>query len=191
MKKIDQKGFSALDIILGIALVAVIGVAVYFAYQNAQNKTSSTAAPKPSSSQSQTPTTSPSPSAGYLVITQWGVKLPASGILANVHYKIADASANWYSSEGSAEFYSSELYPKYTACGPGGLGGLSRVAVASDTGTVNAIKAGTINGYNYYYVAAQQPCVQNSSAPTDEKLEEDQHNALIQEARDLKLMAVQ
>jgi hypothetical protein len=182
MKNTDQKGFSVLDIILGIALVAVIGVAGYFAYQNAQNKTSSSATPKLSSSQSPTPTTSPTPSTGYLVIAQWGVKLPATGVLANLQYKFVD---------GEVGFSTPELYPKYTACGPGGLGVLSRVAVASDTGTVNAIKAGTFNGYSYYYVAAQQPCVQNASAPTDEKLEEDQHNALIQETRDLKLMAMQ
>lgn len=183
MKRVDQKGFSALDMILSIALVAAIGVAGYFAYQNAQGKTNSSATPSPSITSSPTPPTSSSPSIGYLVITQWGVKLPVAGVIANLQYKIVD---------GAVKFYTPELFPKYEACGPtGGLGALSRIATSADTGTVSAIKAGTINGYNYYYVAAQQPCVQNASAPTDEKLEEDQHNALIQKARDLKLMAVE
>jgi hypothetical protein len=56
MKHIDQKGFSALDIILALSLVAVIGIAGIFAYKNSHSKpsasisTSSSPTPKPTAS---------------------------------------------------------------------------------------------------------------------------------------------
>ncbi|HSX00942.1 MAG TPA: hypothetical protein VLF67_01755 [Candidatus Saccharimonas sp.] len=118
-----------------------------------------------------------------LVITQWGVQFAVDGVLSNLQYQIID---------GAVKFYTPELYPKYQACGPtGGLGALSRVAASADTGSATAIKAGSIGGYNYYYTAAQQPCVQNAAAASDEQLEQDQHNMLITSMRDLTLKAAQ
>jgi hypothetical protein len=68
MKNIGHKGFSALDIVLGVALLAVIGVASYFAYQNAQPKLSNSTiskvnvSPMPSTSPSPASIVSPTPS---------------------------------------------------------------------------------------------------------------------------------
>jgi hypothetical protein len=120
-------------------------------------------------------------SSNDLVITQWGVKLPACGVLAGMKYQIV---------KGDVEFYSPDLYPKYPLCGPGGIGALSRVQTNSSLQTVYAIKAGVIDGYQYYYSESPQPCVQGVSATSpDSQLGTDQVNAMIIEARQLELTA--
>jgi hypothetical protein len=172
-------------LIVVVILVLALAAIVYSGISNKPAHKTSPVAAKATAAPTKTPSPSPTPSpgVGYLVITQWGVSLPASGNLSNLQYKIEN---------GSVLFYSSEIYPKYQLCGEGGLGSLSRVAVASDSGTIYAIKAGTLNGYDYYYSTAQQPCVQGNPAPTaDEQVETNQMNTLAQEMRALTLMTVQ
>lgn len=171
--------------ILVVVVLTVAGLAVY-STSKSRNKMESpkasptaSASPSPSTSPIKTASPSPSPSSatGYLEITSWGVKLPATGLLANLKYQIVN---------GLAIFYTSELYPKYKNCGPsGGLGGLTRYP--HGTQAPSAIAAGTINGYDYFFSESQQPCAQGSQA--DEQLNTDQQNALIEEMRGLKLTA--
>lgn len=186
----ERGAFSVLAAILVVVLVAVVGVAVYNmnkSHQKAAETASTSPSPStsPVTSTSPTATATPTPTAsGYLVVSQWGVKLPASGVLANLQYSIVN---------GYVMFYTSELYPKYPACGPGGIGSLSRLTKGASNEPVNtAISAGTINGYDYFYSEAQQPCVQGASTTSaDEQLETNQQNALIQEMRQLKLAPAQ
>jgi hypothetical protein len=179
----DERGTALVFELIVLAVVlAAAGFAVY-QYLGHKNATNKSVPPKPHVGANASPAVSPHANIGYLAITEWGVELPATGRLANLKYQILN---------GSAMLYTSDLYPKYQLCGPSGgaLGGLSRIASSADSGTVNAIKAGTINGYDYYFSEDPQPCVQGSAATkTDEQLNQDQQNALINEARQLTLLA--
>lgn len=68
MKK--QAGFTAIEVIIGVVLVAAIGVAVFLVYQNQQKSNTSKATPSPTAFMGPTPNP-----AQYLVIKEWGIKI--------------------------------------------------------------------------------------------------------------------
>lgn len=63
MKKQGQNGFTAVEIVLSVALVGAIGVAGYFAYQNSSSHQQATASPTATASPAPSASPTPKPSA--------------------------------------------------------------------------------------------------------------------------------
>lgn len=184
-------------LIIELAVLGIVLVASCFAYYNySQHKKAinRAATPVPRKVVS-SPTATPSPSAvgtvpskiencpatSFLVIAQWGVKLPVCGVISDIKYKVVN---------GNIWFYSPDLYPKYPGCGTDpnqtGIGALTRLAANTSQSSDYVVNIGVIGSYRYYFDEAQQPCVQPSSAPIhDQQLNQDINNQLISEAKQL------
>lgn len=95
LKKLNQNGFSAVEAILILIILGILGFTGWFVYhsQNAADKTYSSTdtstAPKPTKTTAKTPTKpkAEAPAQSYLTFTEWGVKLPLSGALADARYE--------------------------------------------------------------------------------------------------------
>ena len=114
----NQKGFTAFEIVIVIVALLAIGAAGYFAYQARQDKTDySVSVSKKKTDKAQSPSTTASNSS-FLVIKEWGVKIPqqpASNILS---YQIQGDTADFVSSEQKSlggdcgQFYMSRYHVK-------------------------------------------------------------------------------
>lgn len=135
-----QAGFSALDAILVVVLLAALGAAAYFAYQNMHNngQGSSTASvsPLPHVKASPTPTAE---KGGVLTITQFGVKLTVpSGLTGLAYIYVApsiskDATGKQFNNPARVDLISSQLKGQKSNCsGPfdGNIGSISRDTAA-------------------------------------------------------------
>lgn len=88
----NEKGFSVIELVLVLVIVALVGVVGFLAYKDQAEK--STAHPASTSTTKQTTTTpaataAPTTSANYLVIKEWGVEI-----------KMADANKVQYNYTG-------------------------------------------------------------------------------------------
>jgi hypothetical protein len=77
--KTDEKGFSAVEVVLVLVIVVLIGAVGFLVYKN-QHKTktasvATTAAAKPIT----TPTKTATPTQKYVTVSAWGVRVPYSG----------------------------------------------------------------------------------------------------------------
>lgn len=92
-QRTNQSGFGTIEIVLVLAVVAVLAVTGLVVYQHhtstsakitaAANSPSTTTQPK------STPTTQPAQTATqYLTITEWGVKLPLSSTIQDAYYTV-------------------------------------------------------------------------------------------------------
>lgn len=146
-----QNGFSALDGILVIALLAILAVAGYFAFSNNKKITSATT-PVVSS---QTPKTTPPTTStdGFLTITSWGVKGPLSEPIS-------------YTAAGSniINLHSDEIASLYPSCqGASNAGDMLRLAPGTTYGTpkkpIEDYSVATkVGNYYYVYESGQQFC---------------------------------
>lgn len=85
----NQKGFTAVEGILAVILVAAIGFVGYFAYKHHTKKTSTTASTQQSSkTSSPVSTTSPAatPAPKYLVVKEAGIKFQLSSAISDAYY---------------------------------------------------------------------------------------------------------
>ena len=80
--KKNETGFSAVEIILVLVIIVLLGVVGWFVYKNQKKTipspttTANTTASTPAKTTTTTPTTPVTdPNAGYLVIKEWGVKI--------------------------------------------------------------------------------------------------------------------
>jgi hypothetical protein len=192
-----RKAFLMLPVlIISTAFLAVVAASMYHASlpkgwtppPSQREKPELVANPAASSTPSPTPTP-PVPHAPYvppqacppgspfIVITQWGVKFPACGDIADIQYEIVG---------GNVVFYSPELYPKYPYCSPAGNGegALVRQPAATSQPNDDMINAGVINGWRYYFGGEQEPCVQYVPVDSPDALrDENIDNALTIEMR--------
>lgn len=85
----NQKGFSAVEGLLILIIVAIVGGTGYFVV-NAQKKTNTNLDNAAQSSQSVAKRSKSSPTASqkYLEIKEWGVKIPLSSADSGVYYKL-------------------------------------------------------------------------------------------------------
>lgn len=91
--KDNQKGFGAVEAVLVLVIVILIGVVGYMVYRNhhktttasvatTSSKSTNTASNKTSSS-----STTPASSTQYMTISEWGVRLPLSSGITGITYK--------------------------------------------------------------------------------------------------------
>ena len=100
MKNIHQKGFSAIIVLLILILIAVIGFTGYYVWdtqksknkQTTQNAQTNTESPNVVNSQEQTEVAKPTDAQKYLVIKEWGVKIPAQNeVISDYIYFMEDS----------------------------------------------------------------------------------------------------
>lgn len=145
-KILNQKGFTAIEAILILVIIAVIGGTGYYVY-HANKKTNDTldAAGKSSQSSpaqrktttskgstSSAKTTSPATSQNYVTIKEWGVRAPYSGA-----YHLTYSIKNDGGDEQFATFTSAELASADSQCASFGGGGISRLTAADTTTEAN------------------------------------------------------
>ena len=86
-----QSGFSATVILLAVLVVAVVAVAGFAVFQHNRTKVSNAAASTNQSTnpltKTQQPTnTSPAPTVSYLIVKEWGVKVPLPDSIKDAYY---------------------------------------------------------------------------------------------------------
>lgn len=86
----NQKGFSAVIVLLGLLLVVAVGFTGYFVWntQNSKKDTAAEVAPA-TATKPETKQETPAPAKEeqkYLVIKEWGVKIPVSGEISDLSY---------------------------------------------------------------------------------------------------------
>lgn len=93
MKKLNQSGFSVVEVLLLLIFLAIIGFTGYYVY-HAQKTSSKTDDVRTSTNAKTAPKDNPVPTnkaniptQSYLTFTEWGVKLPTSGTLADAQYQ--------------------------------------------------------------------------------------------------------
>jgi hypothetical protein len=98
----NQQGFTAVEVVLVVALVAAIGAAGFFALSASKKSNSATPSPPPKSSVSATPVASSTPSTSYLSVKEWGVRVPQQPSGNVLSYQISNGTATFVSSEQKA-----------------------------------------------------------------------------------------
>src|SRR6185369_5827156 len=92
----NQKGFTAIEVVLGLVLLATIGAAGYFAYQNSQK-----AAPA-------TPTPTATLASAAFTVPGWKVRLALSDKLARLTPG-TPAASSYSASDQTVAIYAPEL----------------------------------------------------------------------------------
>ena len=92
---VGQKGFSVVEVVVVLAMVAVLAVGGFFVWQ--KNKDDSAKKSDAKTSQSEEEPSDPSEGGKYLVIEEWAIKLPLNDDIAEAYYTfssddLADAS---------------------------------------------------------------------------------------------------
>jgi hypothetical protein len=175
MKKTNQSGFTPVAILLVLILVTIVGFAGYYVYKTQQNKKDDT---KPTAADPASTPTAPSTTntQKYLVIKEWGVKVPLTTPIADATYlyKAFDGG-------GSSVYLSTKsIASKYPECAankttlfaygrfdnPNALNDFGNQSIGADY--PNAPKVGT---YYYYGVHPQAPCFYNASVETSNTIQ--------------------
>lgn len=170
MKKLNQSGLGAIEIILIVVIIGILGAVGWFVYDRNQDKnsnntttttttttptsesTSTTQQYTPSSESSETKlVTNPVTQPGYLVIKEWGVKIKMSAY-DKVTYEYGPAATDdigSYDSSVTVAIKSELLTDK--GCGPGVA--LQRYkTIENKVDRDSAVKIG-----NYYFVGVGSP----------------------------------
>lgn len=164
----NQKGFTVIEVLLVLILLSIVGFSGYYVYHTQKSSStkpaisttaSSTSAGKDTTS---TQTTTPSDSTQYLVIKEWGVKIPLSDAIKDAVY----AYSVEYGAE-SAGLSTKTLAAYGDGCEAGGVGagGIDRQTVTEHD--QNAQKDDNMNypvysikvgNYYYQYISPQGAC---------------------------------
>lgn len=152
----SQKGFGLVPFLLILLLVTAVGFTGYYVYNQQTKKTEKsevagdsltkiTTTPSPSTTPKATvaPAATPTPDTQkYLVIKEWGVKVPLSSGIQNATYKI----------ETSNNEYVYIQNPSLTTSCPHSIGTIWRTDKSSYTELVDGTtKQGIKQGNNYFY----------------------------------------
>ena len=164
----NQKGFSAVIVLLSILVVSVIGFAGYYVWNTQQDKKEKEVATvagaqeqAPAVKEESQPTPTAQDAQKYLEIKEWGVKIPLTEI-------ISDASYTYGSAYNEVTLYKVSYAQQWSNCDGGG-GSIGRFKDANDPlfardtvgpGTFDALVARSvkINEYHYYYISPQNMC---------------------------------
>lgn len=168
MKKVNDRGFSAVEAVIVVVVVVAIAAAGWFVYKHNQKKpatstTKTTASTSQSSSTGKsTPATgTTTPTATYYTIKEWGVKAPYSG-QDTFTYTLKDNNA-------AAVFVSKKLAGEDSGCTTFGAGQISRylgTGMANQEGTLTIEQNAKVNpglythigNYYYQFIHDQSQC---------------------------------
>ncbi|HSX07568.1 MAG TPA: hypothetical protein VLG11_01610 [Candidatus Saccharimonadales bacterium] len=166
MKKVNDRGFGAVEAVVIVLVVVLIAAAGWFVYKHNQKKpatntTKTTTSSNTSTSKSPPATGTTTPSVNYYTIKEWGVKAPYSG-QDTLTYTLKD-------NNGAAVFVSKKLASEDSGCATFGAGQISRYLgtdVANEDGTLTIEQNAKANpglythigNYYYQFVHDQSQC---------------------------------
>ncbi len=170
MKKLNQRGFSPIAILLALILVVLVGFTGYYVYNSQKKDDNKAVTPAPANAAATPSQPSAQDTQKYLVIKEWGVKIPLTA-------EIADA--NYYYNNGYVYLSTDSIVKKYPECAAdktslfayGRFDDPNKQAEAPQGGQTygqaypNAPKVGT-----FYYTGAtpQAACAYTSAGELDE-----------------------
>ncbi len=182
-KILNQKGFAAMEAMLVVVILAIVGGTGYYVYQannkatetqNQAQTNANTAAPHKKNEKKSKPATA----IEYLVVKEWGVELPLSSGIKDAYYI--------YDSNGYARLGTRSLTAMSAKCAPDkvGVSVLSRQTVATHNANAQQSEPSWDHPVyntklgNYYYgiTHAQAACGNTTNSPeskqqaTDSKL---------------------
>lgn len=178
MTKNYQKGFGIIPVLLVLILVSLVGLTGYYVYNTQQPKktndsavsadtakqdSSNSAATQATTTAAAQTETKPADTQKYLVIKEWGVKIPLSSGIEDLTYQYTSYSD--YALGGYARLGTQKLLDM--KCGDGINGSIVRSPKESST---SGISLGKINNNYYYFTHAQSACM-SSTGPNDPKLQ--------------------
>jgi len=150
----NQSGFSVVEVLLLLIFLTIIGFTGYYVYhaQKTTNKTNDTQTnTKTSSKDNQTLLSkTETPAQSYLTFTEWGVKLPTSGTLADAQYQNI-TSAYGMDNDTAQVTVNPSVSP---GCKGGDIGWITRVP-DSNTKDSSVVYYSHIGTYNYEYELPQ------------------------------------
>ncbi|MGH7241764.1 MAG: hypothetical protein ACREGB_05700 [Candidatus Saccharimonadales bacterium] len=178
MKKLNQSGFAAIEILLVLILLAILGFTGFYVYNaqhnsdkslNAANKAASKIATvkKPTANGKDGPGLGDSQQ--YLTIKEWGIRAPYSGSL-HLTYKIESLGGEAGDPQVYAAAFTSTELGDSQACEAGG-GTIERASadtVLDEAGTTGATASKfypvkQIGSYYYVYRHPQAQCSDDSA----------------------------
>lgn len=164
----NERGFTALDIILAVVALSAIGVAVYFALLQQSAHVAATATPTPTPVKTAaSPSPSPTPASQSLVVTELGIQInnvPAS--LSDLEYAVTLSD----STGKNADFSTAKLSQLDVHCSPTGKvsddGILSRVNgtyKADPQAAYQQLFVKQFSGFYISYAHPQAACSDNAT----------------------------
>lgn len=181
--KNTQKGFGAVETVLIFVVVGIIGFAGWFVW-NSQKQTdktltdaskgsSSVSATKTSSTTSNTTdtTTTKTDTASYLVVKEWGIKIPMPSDDSSYAYSVQDSTDIWVTSQSLNQALAAAAKSAGEACGIAGIQ-VFRTTRSNNAVTDTRKYSAEINGYVYGLAqgalggAALAPCDGNTNLTT-------------------------
>lgn len=160
----NQKGFAAIEAVLIVVILAIIGGTGYYVYQ-ANNKSTDTQTAAQIDATTASGRKSPAAKvAQYTTISEWNVRAPYAGALKLQYTLSADGN--------QANFTSSQLLTVDAECTAGFGGQIDRyaptdIATADGTGTTTAKERAAssdkstytyVGGYYYFFAHSQAAC---------------------------------
>jgi uncharacterized protein (UPF0333 family) len=179
-KKLNQKGFAAIEAVLILAIVAIVGGTGYYIYQ-ANNKATDTQNSAQTNANTATPHKKSDTKATYLTIKEWNVRAPISSSIAP-QYAVVTSGQQTFARLSSDQLIAAD--PECTVANSAG-GIINRAKstdpffndAGDDMGVTvqQAIDKGTLKGskkvgaYLYWYESGQAAC--GSAAKTTQDLQ--------------------
>lgn len=163
MVKTNQKGFSALIVLLIVIIIGVVGLGSWYFLKQKDEK-SSTTPDQTAQIESQNPQeqqADPSEGGKYLVIKEWNVRFVLPSNLSDAKYRLNE--------NGSSAILSTSSLEKYDGCQNGSFMALQRAKEGEPIGPsdVNSIKTANsdaltqVGEYYYLFTGAQLSCTQD------------------------------
>jgi prepilin-type N-terminal cleavage/methylation domain-containing protein len=96
--KLDRKGFSIVEVLIAIVIIAAVVLCGWLAWHHAHHKKEPTPSPAASASNSQKSNSSSqanSPTGStqsYMAIPEWGIKMPLASAISDVYYIASNSS---------------------------------------------------------------------------------------------------
>lgn len=171
--KINQKGFSVVEILVIIVVVGLLGAVGWLVYDRQKSKNNEQPVTQSSSPQQKIEETSKQeaktadPNKGYLVVKEWGLRFKLPNNLADINYRIhGDMVAFYAKPTGYTVEYRSDYekvrdgnYPQYA------IGSLYRSTESSKDKIGIQVEGKKIGNY-YYYTAHAFSSLATGAAPT-------------------------
>ncbi len=171
-----QKGFSAVVLLLGILVVTAVGFTAYYVWNTQNNKKEESVVVEPTAevkSENVNNDTKTPDTQKYLVIKEWGVKIPISDKFADLNYRFNSTEDTVTLSTKTLANYQQQLTAGQGVNGDfGGIGLLSRndkvyklnpgEAIPND-GPFMGYFVGSVNGKSFVVIPPSQPSCPESA----------------------------